>query len=204
MSDTPPQCDDTAILVAKANAGDESAFDELIAHVSRRLCAIAHRMLDKYPHVRRWEQTDDVLQEALIRLHRSLSEVSPGSVGKFFGLATTLLRRTLIDLSRHYYGVYGLGARHKSRGFNRGQSSDQFNEVAAEVSDHLEDWSEFHRAVEQLPTVEKESFCLRWYGGLTQRQISEVLQISERTVIRRLNRARISLHDMLAEHQPTL
>lgn len=196
----------TEELVQRANRGEPNAFDSLVEHVSGRLCALTHRMLDKYPHVRRWEETDDVLQEALVRLHRALTEVKPDSVGRFFGLASTLVRRTLIDLSRHYYGVYGMGAKHKSAVMNgNSESGDMLDYFASlDQPDSLEAWTAFHHAIENLPQSEKEAFSLVWYGGLTQKQVSEVLKVSERTVIRRMNRARLCLNGMLSGQQPPL
>jgi RNA polymerase sigma factor (sigma-70 family) len=194
---------DTGRLIHRANAGDFAAFDELIFHVSSRLCAIVHRMFANYPHVRRWEETDDVLQEVLVRLQRALKQVKPDSVGHFFGLAATIVRRTLIDLARHYYGVYGMGTKHKSAELVEGRADAVVPEDLrfAESSMDLEDWTAFHEAIERLPHVEKETFSLQWYAGLTQRQIGDLLGISERTVIRRMNRARILLSDQLADHE---
>jgi RNA polymerase sigma factor (sigma-70 family) len=120
----------------------------------------------------------------------------------FFGLATTLLRRTLIDLARHYHGVYGLGAKHESTGNSPlepevGQTSLRFSAPILE----LDDWTAFHEAIERLPELERETFSLKWYAGLTQRQIGELLGISERTVIRRLIEARTMLSGWLADHE---
>ena len=194
----------TEELVRKANLGEPNAFDSLIEHVAGRLCALTHKMLDRYPQVRRWEETDDVLQEALVRLHRALTEVKPDSVGRFFGLASTLVRRTLIDLSRHYYGVYGMGAKHKSAVMQgNSESGDMLDYFASmDPPDSLEAWTAFHHAIENLPQTEKEAFSLVWYGGLTQKQVSEVLKVSERTVIRRMNRARLCLNGLLAGQKP--
>lgn len=185
----------------RANQGDTSAFDDLIVHVSSRLLAIAHRMISKYPHVRRWEETDDVLQESLLRLHRALKEVQPDSAAGFFGLAATLLRRTLIDLSRHYYGVYGLGARHHSGPNTTPQDVEAACEQLGQADplNDLEDWTAFHEAIERLPRKEREVFGLLWYAGLTQLQAAEVLGVSQRTVIRRMNRARLLLNEMLSD-----
>jgi len=197
----------TEALVKRASQGDPAAFDELVLHVSSRLCSIAHRMLAKYPQVRRWEETDDVLQAALLRLHRSLTEVKPDSVARFFGLAATQLRRILIDLSRHYYGVYGMGTKHQS---NEWAAKTNNSVGLPEPVDHteapesLESWTAFHQAIEQLPAAEQEVFSLTWYSGLTQRQIGEALQVSERTVVRRLNRARLRLYELLADQQPSV
>ena len=62
-------------LLDRLRAGDGSARDHLVALAQARFVALARAMLRRYPHVRRWEQTDDLLQAALVRLHRSLAEI---------------------------------------------------------------------------------------------------------------------------------
>jgi hypothetical protein len=59
-------------LLERLRAGDPSARSSLIALAQGRFAALARAMLRRYPHVRRWEETDDLLQAALMRLHRSL------------------------------------------------------------------------------------------------------------------------------------
>jgi RNA polymerase sigma-70 factor (ECF subfamily) len=62
--------------------------------------------------LKRWEQTDDVLQNATPRLCRALRETTPPTVRDFFRLAALHVRRELIDLARHHYGPQGPAARH--------------------------------------------------------------------------------------------
>lgn len=193
----------TADLLVRANTGDETAFDELIVHVSSRLCAMTHRMIGEYQHVRRWEDTDDVLQESLVKLFRSLKQMQPSNVQAFFGLAATIVRRTLIDLSRHYYGVYGLGAKHNSGSLAEPDELPNQTDILR-VDDPLGDleaWSAFHESIEQLPESERDAFSLIWYTGLTQAQAAEVLGVSQRTIVRRMNRARILLHSRIIDTQ---
>ena len=66
----------------------------------------------RYPIVRWWEQTGDVLHRALLRLHRALGEVQPGSPNAFLMLATVQAHRQLIDLAWHYGGSQGPGCLH--------------------------------------------------------------------------------------------
>jgi len=51
---------------------------------------MARRMLKSYGHVQRWSDTDDVLQNSLLRLHRALATVKPESVRKYYGLSTPM------------------------------------------------------------------------------------------------------------------
>jgi len=66
-------------------------------------------MLGRFPTVRGWADTGDVLQSAVMRLLRALKEVRPGSVRDFFGLAAEQMRRELLDLARHHQTRQMLG-----------------------------------------------------------------------------------------------
>jgi DNA-directed RNA polymerase specialized sigma24 family protein len=59
----------------RLRAGDVSARDELLARASARLTRLTRKMLRDFPGVHRWEETDDVLQNAVVRLCRALGEV---------------------------------------------------------------------------------------------------------------------------------
>ena len=99
----------------RLRSGDESARDELLDITRVRLGRLARKMLQQYPGVRRWEQTDDILQNAALRLCRALKKIRPESVHGFVRLAALQIRRELIDLARHYDGPEGAGRHHASR-----------------------------------------------------------------------------------------
>jgi RNA polymerase sigma factor (sigma-70 family) len=179
----------------RMNAGDRAARDELFAHLAGRLERLARKMLRQFPGVARWAQTDDVLQSALARLVRSLDELRPASLRELFALSTTMLRRELIDLARHFYGPQGGGAHHASAPEHEG--ADASHDPAA-----LAAWGEFHDKARQLPDDEREAFDLLFYQGLTQAEAAQVLGVSERTVQRRWQAALMRLHELTGGHWP--
>src|SRR4051794_2038709 len=87
----------------RMKGGDRAAYDELLQKVCGRLDRLAHKMLRNFPKVQRWVEAEDVLQNSLLRLLRSIDKIEPKSVRQFFGLAAEQMRRELIDLSRHFY-----------------------------------------------------------------------------------------------------
>src|SRR5262245_66628998 len=97
--------------VDRLRAGDETARDQLINCCCDRLRLLTRKMLRRYPRVKRWEETDDVLQNVLLRLRRTLSQVKPVSVADFLRLASVNIRRELLDLVKRSCGPPGLGAR---------------------------------------------------------------------------------------------
>ena len=63
--------------------GDPAGQGKLIDHACERLRKLTRKMLRGYPVVRRWEQTDDVFQDAMLRLYKALVDVTPESLRHF-------------------------------------------------------------------------------------------------------------------------
>ncbi len=189
-------------LLGQLRGGDGSARDRLVALAQGRFVALARVMLRRYPHVRRWEQTDDLLQAALVRLHRSLAQVRPEGVQHFDNLAAAQIRRELIDLARRYHGPEGLGAHHHTDGAD---PEDRLAQVAGPPSmpGSLEQWTVFHEAVHRLPEQERQVMDLLWYRGLTHAQAAEALGVATKTVQRRWASARLMIRDALDGESPT-
>lgn len=181
--------------LAVARRGSADVRNELIEHTCERLRGLTHKMLRAYPKVRRWSETDDVLQNAMLRLHRSLAEVTPKSPAEFYGLAAIQIRRELLDMARHYYGAEGQGAHHHTDG---GRAADVKPAEPCEP-ETLERWTEFHEQVDRLPEEQQVVVGLLWYEGLSQPDAAAVLEISLATLKRRWQAARLALFEKLKE-----
>jgi len=186
----------------RLKAGDDSAREGLFATASQRLTRLTRRMLKKYPGVHRWEETDDVLQNALIRLDRSLRSITPPTAKDFFRLAAAQIRRELIDLARHYFGPAGPGTNEEARGEGEGELQREPAAGSTYDPDRLATWTEFHGRIEELPDEDRQLFDLLWYQGLTQAEAAAVLSVSERTVNTRWVKARLKLHQALGGELP--
>jgi RNA polymerase sigma-70 factor (ECF subfamily) len=181
--------------------GDAGARDDLIRAACDRLTELTHAMFKSYNRLRRWEETDDVLQSALVRLHRALGTIAPETPRDFYRLATTQIRRELIDMTRHYYGPQGPARRHESaRSSELGGTPD--GSAAGSGNSTLDPsqlavWTDFHRKAEALSEDEREVFDLVWYQGLKQNEAADLLGLSARTVLRRWQSACFKLHDAM-------
>jgi RNA polymerase sigma-70 factor (ECF subfamily) len=158
-------------LIARFQAGDNTALDALIRRTQERLEHFARRLLATFPGVRVKEETDDVLQSALIRLTRALRQETPKSVRDFFGLAGVQIRRELLDLARSHARQPALGLIHDPP-------------EPAEDSAELDRWTRLHEAVERLPGELRDVFSYTFYHGSTQARIAELLGLSDRQVRR--------------------
>jgi RNA polymerase sigma-70 factor (ECF subfamily) len=188
----------------RLRAGDADARARLVNAATERLRRLTKKMIKDYPGVRRWEETGDVCQNAAVRLWKALEAVRPESVLQFMRLAALNIRRELIDLARHHYGAEGAGAYHATpRGPAGGTPAPLDPAVAASnAPDRLAGWAEFHEKVGALPENERTAFDLLWYQGLSQAQAAEVLGVSERTVKRHWQSARLMLHAALGGAMP--
>lgn len=176
--------------VARWQAGDRAAADELLQVVGGRLERLARRMLRGFPNVQCWAETADVLQGSLVRLLNSLRRLQPESTRHFANLAAVHVRRELLDLARRY-------ARRDQTPLSLGE------EIADRRDDDLELWCRFHEAVERLPEDEHEVVGLVFYHGWTSGQAAEILGVAERTVRRRWASACGKLHEDLGGHLPS-
>jgi RNA polymerase sigma-70 factor (ECF subfamily) len=202
MADATSSTTEIQLRLDRLRAGDESARDDLVKIARERLSRLARKMLRSYPVVRRWEQTDDVLQNAALRLCRSLEAVKPESVRSFINLAAVQIRRELIDLARHYGGPHGPGRHHASPDRSDGSGGPPDPGTDTDDPARLADWTEFHVQVEALPAEEREVCDLLWYQGLPQAEAAALMGITERVVRYRWRAARLQLHERLGGRLP--
>jgi RNA polymerase sigma-70 factor (ECF subfamily) len=188
--------------------GDAAARRELLNAACERLTRLTRKMFRADGRLRRWEETGDVCQNALLRLCRALEEVTPASLREFFRLAAVQVRRELIDLARHHYGPAGPAAHHQSVGPGAdGESASPGGADAGDSSlepDKLALWGEFHERAGALPPEEREVFELVYYQGLTHAEAAKLLEVSAKTVQRRWQAACLKLHEALGGQLPGL
>src|SRR4051794_17723471 len=167
-------------LLDRMRGGDGAARNELVRQTCARLEVLARKMLRRFPNVKAWAQTDDVLQGALLRLLRSLEKAQPAGMRDFYNLAAVQMRRELLDLARHFgRREQGAGTRQASQ-LPADESAAGLLEAApaAENPEDLERWQAFHQGVEGLPAEEKEVVSLVFYHGWTQEQVAELFQVN--------------------------
>jgi RNA polymerase sigma-70 factor (ECF subfamily) len=185
-------------LVVAVRRGDPQARDALIDHAATRLLLLTRRMFRGRPGLQRWEQTDDVFQNAMLRLQKALETREVESVRHFFNLATVQIRRELIDLGRKHFGPHGIGRKHHTDVQPADDRGGALHSREAEPLD-LGAWTEFHERVASLPAEQREIVDLLYYEGVSQEEAAAILGCSVRTIRRRWNDAKFMLHGGLTD-----
>lgn len=183
-------------LLLQIRQGQPDAMDRLFAHCLERLKILSHSLFRCRRDLHRFEESDDLLQRSLIRLHRAVGHLQPESTRAFMALALQNVRWELADL-----------AREMQRRQQTLSAGDWFGEVAEPVNrtgepGSLLEWNHFHTLVGQLPDEEREVFDAVYYGGATQQEVADMLGISDRTVKRRWRSAKILLGQALEGEWP--
>lgn len=188
----------------RLRAGDESARAELVNCAGHRLEWLTRKMLRSWERVHRWEETADVMQNALVRLYRALAETRPETPVDFFRLAALSIRRELRDLAKHYYGPRGEGTNHATPAWQSPGAAEKAWEIGESDDDpaNLAAWTEFHAHIACLPDDERAVFDLLWYQERSRAEAAEALGISQITLKRRWAAARLHLYRILGATLP--
>lgn len=176
-------------VLQKWSEGDQASLQVLIPLVYQELHRLAHRALLKNssnPTV----QTTALVHEAYVRLV-DVKQVNWQNRTHFFAVSANLMRNILVDfartrLSQKRGGELTHVAIDEALDFSTGKSADlvALDDVLTELAKLSERQS---RVVE-----------LKFFGGLTEEEISDVLQISAATVRRDWQVARAWLYRELS------
>jgi RNA polymerase sigma factor (sigma-70 family) len=187
--------DRLAASLERLAAGDKSARDEILELCQERLRVLSRRLLGKFARVRRWDNTDDIAQNAAMRLHRALGDTVPDSPRGLMGLMAVQIQRELIDLARKHSGPHSWASNHDTNAGMNGSEWECRVDEAAEPDESLEEipierWEEFHAAIEGLPGDLREVFRMVWYLGLDRESAAKAMGCSVRTLGRMWAEAR--------------
>ena len=174
MDDNPPTHQVTRLLLAWSD-GDASAPDQLMPLVYEELRQLARGYLRQEGSGHTLQPTA-LVHEAYLRLVDA-TQITWQSRAHFYGIAARLMRRILVDHARRHAAAKRGGGAHDIPLEDAGDLAREETLDLVALDSALENLAQNHPR--QCEVVE-----LKFFGGLEMREISEALQISERTVVR--------------------
>jgi RNA polymerase sigma-70 factor (ECF subfamily) len=163
-------------LLADWSHGDQAALERLIPLVYKELRHLAHRYMEgQRPN--HTLQTTALVNEAYLRL-ADQSKPNFTNRSHFFAVAAKAMRQILVD--------YAKAQRREKRG-GAGASKVELDEAALISPEETRVILDVNEALERLATLDSRKAHvveLRYFGGLNQDEIAEVLKISVVTVRR--------------------
>jgi RNA polymerase sigma factor (TIGR02999 family) len=185
---TAPEAGDVTRLLQSWSGGDKQALDDLVPLLYRELRGLAAS------HIRR-ERTDHTLQATAL-VHEAYlqmvdqTQVESHSRPQFFAIAANLMRQILVHHARKHGAA--------KRGGGNKVELDEASAVVVQPSIDLIALDQALSTLAELDPRKARVVELRFFGGLTEEEIAEVLGVSAITVRREWRIARAQLQNQLA------
>lgn len=184
----------STMLVARQKTGDLEASDTLLRAHRERVYRFAYHL------TRNHEDAEDITAEAFVRAHRALKSYQGKSS------FSTWLCRIVVNCF--------LDSRKKAKNNMSVSFEDTFPNDGTERSDRLACGGSPHReaargialeklsaAMTRLPEYQRTIIVLFHVEMRTYEEIGKILQLPLGTVKSRMNRARLTMRDMLAQEE---
>ena len=179
-------------LIRSFQAGDESAFEELVRRYQRQVANIIYLTMGDRADI------EDLSQEAFLRVYKSLNRFEFDS--SFYSWLYRIVVNLCIDefrrrkirrtLSLDFFSEDRLEKEQKSADLNTGLDEVLGNEKKNVV----------RQALDKLSPDHKTALILREYSDLSYADIADVLKITPQAVKSRIFRARAELRELLKDY----
>jgi len=184
-----------SLLIKKYQGGDESALAALISKYESEIYSfIYYKLLDE-------DLANDIFQDTFVKVIVTLKEGRYNDEGKFVLWAKRIAHNLIID---HY--------RAKTKNPKVSETSyenEEFSifDIIREPSENIEDqliseqiFSDLLRMLHLLPENQQEVIKLRFYDGLSFKEIAEHTESSINTTLGRVRYALINLRRLMDEN----
>ncbi|MEC5394760.1 RNA polymerase sigma factor [Bergeyella sp. RCAD1439] len=185
-----------SLLVSCYQNGNEGALAELIDRYQKELYAfIYYKLLDE-------DLSNDIFQDTFMKIIVTLKEKRYNEEGKFLLWAKRIAHNLIID----YYRARSKNPKLSETTFENEDYSifDLLREPSESVEDRMvtaQIYSDLNRMMKHLPENQQEVLRLRFFDGLSFKEIAEQTDSSINTTLGRVRYALINLRKMAEEHR---
>ena len=185
-----------SLLIAKYQQGDEDALSELIRRNKKELYSfIFYKIMDE-------ELANDLFQDTFVKIIISLKEGRYNDDGKFILWAKRIAHNLIIDhfrLKNKYVKIS-----------ETTYENDEFSifDLLRETEENIEDrlvtnqiYEDLMKITLFLPENQQEVIRLRFFDGLSFKEIAEQTNTSINTTLGRVRDALINLRKIMEDHQ---
>ena len=180
---------ETATLLKRINLGDASARDALYARLYPELRRLARARLARSETITLLDTTS-LVHESYLRFLNA-RELEFEDRGRFFAYAASVMRSVVVDEVRK---------RHADCRGGEAVHVELSDEVADSVARDEDQVLRVHEALEELAALDSrlaQVVEMRYFAGITEKDIATALGVTERTVRRDWDKARTLLFSAL-------
>ena len=177
-------------LIARAVKGDAAAFNELLAGHEKKMYAVCLRMCANH------EDAQDCLQEAMLRVYRSISGFKGQSA-----FSTWLYRVTMNTCLDELRRRKGKATTSLDGLLDSGWSPSDEEDTPEKHAIGAEQRRAVQTMIAELPEDMRAAIVLRDIHGLAYEEIADALNINVGTIKSRISRGREKLREKLKKNR---
>ncbi|MBR4038180.1 MAG: sigma-70 family RNA polymerase sigma factor [Tidjanibacter sp.] len=183
-------------LLERYRAGNSSAISELIDRHAKRVRDYIYML------VKDRDLADDIFQETFIKVVRVIDEGRYTDNGKFLSWVLRIAHNQVID---HFRAQKKVQVTNESEAGYDIIGTQRLSEGSVEdqmVREQIE--ADLRKLIDKLPTEQSEVVKMRYYGGLSFKEIAEQTEVSINTALGRMRYALTNLRKMIKENKMIL
>lgn len=161
----PSDSDSWSAYASAAQSGDKKAYNELLRAIAPYIRNVLIKSLSA-------DNIDDVLQEVLISVHKSLNTYSPDRPFKPWLYSIIMFRRT--DFLRKHYA----GQEHKAAPLEHAD----FHDSGVTKPDFAGEYKDIEAALSTLPEQQRRIFTMLKIEGYTAQEVANEMDMNESAV----------------------
>ena len=174
------------VLVARALGGDTEAFTAIFDYYNGLMMRTAYSIVKDH------DLAEDAVQNAIIQAWQHLPSLrEPGALRSW-------LMRIVVNQSISFKRRIA-----RSTIFLQQAFAEQETHLASQIADDAQGWMEgqwdLAQAIGTLPTKQQMAITLHYYQGMTLPEMSQLLDISENTLKKRIQAALTNLRRLIQE-----
>lgn len=182
-------------LIARYQAGDESALKTIILRYERRL--FSYLLVS----VKNKELAEDIFQDTFVKVINTIRSGNYQEEGKFFQWIMRIANNLKIDYYRRQQRMPTVSGNEDFDIFTILGTKDESIE---EKMIREQTYSDLTQYVEFLPQEQKEVLKLRIYNDYSFKEIAELTNVSINTALGRMRYALINLRKIMSKHHVVL
>lgn len=183
-------------LISLYEEGRNEAFDELLSRYKEKLYTYIYMI------VQNRELTEDLFQDTFTRVIITIKQHRYNEKGRFLGFLMRVAHNLIVDFYRQEQYAQFVNA--SEVGYDIFNDKDLCDPSFEEQMSIQQTHQDIRRLIRFLPARQREIIVMRFYQGLSFKEIADIKQISINTALGRVRYAILNMRRLAETHNISL
>lgn len=179
-------------LVQLYEQGKNEAFDELLYRYKEKLYTYIYMI------VQNRELAEDIFQDTFTRVIVNIKQGRYNEKGRFLGFLFRVAHNLIVDLYRQEQNAQFVNP--SEAGYDIFNNKDLCDPSFEDQMTDLQIKQDVRRLINYLPNSQREIIMMRYYKGMSFKEIADIKQISINTALGRVRYAILNMRKIAEQH----